>query len=144
MLIQRYLVTAVALVTLIAGVAIKNGAAGQNNSIAPQKEITIEGKKPARFDHQKHLALGMKCAVCHHDKDHNGLTAEAIKAMADTKSLQCVSCHNSNFAKADLQTEKEVFHARCRECHKTGYNGKTGPKNCSACHIKVKKKLEGC
>lgn len=145
MLIRRYLITGVALLTMVAGVAIQNGAAQEGKDIAPQQEITIAGKKPARFDHQKHLALGMKCAVCHHDKDHNGLTAEAIKGMADKKSLECVSCHNKSFANANLQKEKDVFHARCRECHKAGYEGKNGPKNCSACHIKkARKKLEGC
>jgi len=144
MLIKRYLITGIALLTMVGGMAIQNCAAEEANGIAPQHEITIAGKKPARFDHQKHLAQGMKCATCHHDKDHNGLTAEAIKAMADTKSLQCVSCHNKSFANPDLQKEKDVFHARCRECHKAGYNGKYGPKNCSACHIKERKKLEGC
>lgn len=145
MLIKQYLVTGVALLTLVVGIGIRNGTAGEGKDIAPQQVITIEGKKPARFDHQKHLALGMKCAVCHHDKDHKGLTAEAIKGLADKKSLECVNCHNKSFAKADLQKPKDVFHARCRECHKAGYNGMHGPKNCISCHIKKKrKKLEGC
>ena len=145
MLIKQYIVTGVALLALVAGLAVQNGAAEEGKGIAPQQEITIAGRKPARFDHQKHLAQGMKCAVCHHNKDHNGLTAEDIKAMTDKKSLECLGCHNKSFAKADLQKPKDVFHARCRECHKAGYNGKTGPSNCSACHIKKeRRKLEGC
>lgn len=145
MLIKQYLIAGAALFALVAGVAIQNGVAEEGKAIAPQQQITIAGRKPARFDHQKHLALGMKCAVCHHDKNHNGLTAEAIKAMADKKGLECVGCHNKNFPNANLRKPMDVFHARCRECHKAGYHGKIGPRSCRACHIqKERRRLEGC
>ena len=144
MLIKRYLITGVALMALVAGFAMKNAAAEEGTGIAPQQAITIAGKKPAVFDHQKHLALGMQCAVCHHNSDHEGLTAEAIKGLPNSKSLQCANCHNENFANAELQKRKDVFHGRCRECHKAGYNGKKGPTKCNDCHIKTKRKLEGC
>ena len=144
MLIKRSLIAGVAAVVLAAGLVMKTASAEEAMAIAPQQDITIEGKKPAVFSHQKHLALGMECAVCHHNSDHEGLTAEAIKGLADSKSLQCVSCHNETFANAELQKQKDIFHARCRECHKAGYNGKTGPSKCNDCHIKTKKKLEGC
>ncbi|MDD5757552.1 MAG: cytochrome c3 family protein [Desulfobulbaceae bacterium] len=112
---------------------------------APETEVTIEGKKPAHFNHQTHLKMGMTCGTCHHDAEHKPLTAEAIAVLPDAKGLACVSCHNSTFAKQELQKQKDVFHARCKECHKSGYEGKTGPSSCVDCHIqKVKKAVEGC
>lgn len=112
---------------------------------APETELTIEGKKPAHFSHPTHLKLGMACGTCHHDGEHKPLTAEAIAILPDAKSLTCISCHNSTFVKPDLQKQKDVFHARCKECHKSGYEGKTGPSSCVDCHIKkAKKAVEGC
>lgn len=111
---------------------------------APEDEITIQGKKPARFNHQTHVGMGLSCAVCHHDKEHNPLSAEAIGAMPDASPLRCVSCHNSEFPKQELQKAKDVFHARCKTCHQEGYQGKNGPKKCGDCHIKKKKAYEGC
>ncbi len=111
---------------------------------APTEEITIDGKKPARFNHTTHLGLGMDCAVCHHDKDYKPLTAEAIGAMTDAGQLSCVSCHNDSHPKPELQSAKDVFHARCKECHTKGYEGKTGPTKCNDCHVKAKKAVEGC
>lgn len=113
-------------------------------TVAPADEITIDGKKPARFNHQVHTGMGLSCAVCHHDKDHNPLTPEAIGAITDTKVLNCVSCHNSEFPRQELQKAKDVFHARCKTCHQEGYQGKKGPGKCSDCHIKKKKGYEGC
>lgn len=112
---------------------------------APETALTIDGKKPAHFSHPTHLKLGLDCGTCHHDGEHKPLTSEAIAAMPDVKGLHCVSCHNSTFANMALQKEKDVFHARCKECHKAGYEGKTGPTGCLDCHIKqVKKAVEGC
>ena len=128
---------------MFSGTAQKVMASGQEGPF-PKEDITIEGKKPAVFSHNKHLSIGITCAACHHDAEHKPLTEENIAALTDTASLQCVSCHNDSFANAELQKQKDVFHARCRECHKTGFNGKTGPSKCNACHIKTKKKLEGC
>jgi len=111
----------------------------------PPGELTIQGKKPARFSHEKHLGQGMECGQCHHDADHAPLTAEAIGKLSDSGTLQCATCHKEGFANAKLQRRKDVFHARCRTCHKEGYNGKKGPTRCNACHLKKKrKKLEGC
>lgn len=112
---------------------------------APETKLIIDGKKPAHFDHQTHLKMGMDCGVCHHDGEHKPLTAEAIAAMTDGKTLNCMNCHNSSFSNKDLQKQKDVFHARCKECHKAGYKGKTGPSSCTDCHIKKEKKaVEGC
>ena len=111
----------------------------------PQTELTIDGKKPAHFSHPTHLKLGMACGVCHHDGGHQPLSAEAIAALPNAKQLNCVSCHNSTFTNLDLQKAKDVFHARCKECHKAGYEGKKGPGGCTDCHIKQEKKaVEGC
>ncbi|GAB4342821.1 MAG: hypothetical protein Kow0089_18150 [Desulfobulbaceae bacterium] len=129
-----------ALVTTLclgAGVALAGTAA-----TAPQEEMTIAGKKPARFSHPTHLQMGLDCAVCHHDGSHTPLTAEAIGALADTAQLKCVSCHNADHPDEKLRKAKDVFHARCRDCHKKGYEGKKGPTKCSGCHLK--KKYEGC
>jgi len=112
-------------------------------AMAPQEELTIEGKKPARFSHPVHLNLGLDCASCHHDQEHKPLSAEAIGALGDTSQLKCVTCHNSGFPNKDLQKAKDVFHARCQTCHKEGFAGKTGPKKCTDCHLK-KKGYEGC
>jgi len=103
---------------------------------APEEAITIDGKKPARFDHGVHIALTMNCGQCHHNSEHQPLTGEDIAALPDGAGLRCVACHNDSFANPDLQKAKDVFHGRCRDCHKQGYNGKTGPSGCNDCHIK--------
>jgi len=125
---------------LVAGIVSAGAPA-----IAPQEELTIDGKKPARFSHPTHLNMGLDCASCHHDKDHEPLSAEAIGEMKDFSSLKCVSCHNSQHLNKDLQKAKDVFHAKCKTCHKEGFAGKKGPKKCTSCHLKKKAKAyEGC
>lgn len=104
---------------------------------APDAEIVIEGeKKSARFSHPVHLNLGVACGQCHHGSEHQPLTDKDIAAMANSMQLRCASCHNSDFADPKLQTPKAAFHARCKECHKTGVDGKVGPTKCTDCHIK--------
>jgi len=102
----------------------------------PDAEIVIDGKKPARFDHQKHLALGVTCGQCHHDAEHNPLTEEAILAMDSGRQLQCQSCHNQDFANETLNSVKLAFHSNCKECHKEGVGDKKGPTKCTDCHLK--------
>ena len=112
---------------------------------APETAITIAGKKPATFKHSVHVGLGLTCGSCHHDAQHKPLTEEAFAKLTDKSQLECTTCHNENFANKALQERKEIFHARCKNCHKTGYEGKNGPTKCSACHIKkAKKMIEGC
>lgn len=111
---------------------------------APEDEVVIDGRKPARFAHTVHLGLGLDCGVCHHDQEHNPLSKEAIAALGDPAGLSCVSCHNSGHPDADLQKAKDVFHARCKTCHQEGYEGKKGPTKCTDCHLKTKKAVEGC
>ncbi len=112
---------------------------------APQEELIIAGKKPARFSHPTHLNLGLDCASCHHDIEHEPLNADAIGQIEDLSSLKCVSCHNSQHSNPKLQKAKDVFHAKCKTCHKKGFAGKKGPTKCTSCHLKKKKRAyEGC
>lgn len=118
-------------------ISIHLAAASEGKGLkAPQEEITIEGKKPARFNHQTHLAINISCDQCHHDAAHQPLSETDIAALMNEKQLQCASCHNENFANEKLNSKKLVFHARCKECHKNGFNGKQGPTKCTACHLK--------
>jgi hypothetical protein len=98
---------------------ILTGASFANEKLgmkAPEAEIIIEGeKKSARFSHPVHLGL-----------DNN-------------LQLRCASCHNKDFADPKLQTPKSAFHARCKECHKKGVDGKKGPTKCTDCHVKKAK-----
>ncbi len=130
----------VAAMIITAGVQLSNAAEGLK---APAEKIVIKGKKPARFNHSIHIEMGLNCARCHHDGDHKPLTAEAIGVLPNADQLKCVNCHNSKFANKKLRKLKTIFHARCRDCHKEGYNGKKGPTKCNSCHVK-KKAIEGC
>jgi hypothetical protein len=104
---------------------------------APEAEIIITGeKKSARFSHPVHLKLGVECGQCHHDSGHNPLTDSSIEAMENSESLRCATCHNKDFSNAGLQSIKDAFHQRCKECHKQGVNGIKGPTKCKDCHVK--------
>jgi hypothetical protein len=119
--------------------AIGNGPATAEEKgmlTAPTEEIIIDGQKPARFSHQKHLDLQIDCGTCHHDAKHQPLTAEAIGTMENAEKLKCQSCHNADFANSELNSQKLVFHARCKECHQKGVGDKKGPTKCTDCHIK--------
>ncbi|MDH5299217.1 MAG: cytochrome c family protein [Desulfobulbaceae bacterium] len=113
---------------------------------APAQELTIDGKKPARFNHATHLKLGVSCGQCHHDAKHQPLTEAAISGLPAGEKLRCATCHNEGFANAKLRKPMAVFHARCQECHKQGVANKKGPTSCKDCHIagKPKKAIEGC
>jgi len=139
---KESILTAALTVALSFGMAA--GAAAGGGLQAPTGPITIEGKKPVTFDHARHLALGLKCGTCHHDADHQPLTAEAISALPSGGQLACENCHNQNFANAKLQRRMNVFRARCEECHRAGVGGKKGPTKCSACHHRQKRAIEGC
>ena len=111
---------------------------------APTKQITIQGKKPARFNHATHTALGLECGTCHHDQEHQPRNAEAIAAMTPDQ-LKCATCHNKDFSEKKLRKLNKIFHAKCKNCHKKGYNDKKGPTKCAGCHLKKgKQAIEGC
>lgn len=117
------------------------------NQTIPDKEITLEGRRPVHFNHKTHLDLGVSCGACHHDADHQPLTTEEIGAMDNTARLKCDSCHDENFENKELRKEKDIFHTNCLTCHREGINGKKGPTGCSSCHTKKKTKtmgIEGC
>ena len=119
---------------LLAGIISGSAAAGMQ---APADEIIIEGeKKSARFSHPVHTALGVECGQCHHNKEHKPLTEGDIASMENNLQLQCASCHNQDFADPKLNSPKAAFHARCKECHKQGVDGKKGPTKCTDCHVK--------
>ncbi|MBU0673902.1 MAG: cytochrome c family protein [Proteobacteria bacterium] len=130
-------------VTLICGLASGLALAAGGLTV-PTDDITIAGKKPVRFPHSTHLELGLDCGSCHHDGNHQPRTAEDIGGLVSVDQLRCVSCHNDDFQNKELQKEKDIFHARCKECHAQGINGKKGPTKCSDCHIKKNKAVEGC
>ncbi len=130
---RTILVTGIAAVVLWAG-----GSIAENQLQAPEKELVIEGKKPARFLHATHLEMGLTCGTCHHDEKGSPLTADGIGSLQDPGKLRCVSCHNADHPDKKLQSAKDVFHARCKDCHKAGHNGKKGPNKCSSCHLKKK------
>lgn len=113
------------------------GVVAAGSATAPQAEIIIKGeKKSARFSHQVHLKLGVECGQCHHDRGHQPLTDSAIAAMEDSKRLSCTTCHNKDFSNTGLQSIKNAFHQRCKECHKQGVDGIKGPTKCTGCHVK--------
>jgi hypothetical protein len=104
---------------------------------APGEEMIIKGeKKSARFSHPVHMDLGVTCGQCHHDSEHKPLTDKDIAAMESSEKLRCASCHNEEFPDPKLQSPKDAFHARCKECHKQGVNDKKGPTKCTDCHVK--------
>lgn len=130
------LVTGCVICGLLAGGSI---AAEQSGLQAPAKEIVIKGtKKSAKFSHPTHINMGVTCGKCHHDAEKKSLTDKDIGVMENANQLRCASCHNKDFANAKLQTQKAIFHARCKECHKQGVDGKKGPTKCTGCHIKTK------
>ncbi|MCA1765219.1 MAG: cytochrome c family protein [Desulfobulbaceae bacterium] len=135
-----------AIITTVVGLALGITAVQAEDPLkAPTEPITIDGKKPVQFDHAVHQELGVDCAECHHDGEHNPRTAENIAALSDSEVLQCATCHNEEFANPELQNRKTIFHANCRECHQEGVNGKKGPTKCSDCHVKkARKAIEGC
>ena len=119
---------------LFAGISVGSEAAGMK---APEAEIIIEGeKKSARFSHPVHLNIGVECGQCHHGSDKQPLTDKDIEAMDSNLQLRCASCHNKDLVNPKLQTPKAAFHARCKECHKQGVDGKKGPTKCTGCHVK--------
>lgn len=98
---------------------------------APNKpvEIKFPGDKPKygpmMFDHSKHA--GLKCEECHHK-------------LAESKDMQCTSCHKdvSKENKKNPESFDSAFHAKasshsCVGCHKAM---KKGPTKCNDCHTK--------
>ncbi|MBU0483569.1 MAG: cytochrome c3 family protein [Proteobacteria bacterium] len=142
---KNLLISVLAMAAVICTGLITLPVRAGNQLKAPDQEITIAGKKPVKFNHQVHLDLQMVCGTCHHDDEHQPLSAEEIGGLETAAKLQCASCHNPDFKITELQNRKTIFHARCRDCHKKGLAGKNGPTDCNGCHTrKTKKAVEGC
>ncbi len=140
---KRHLRTA----TVIGTIALTFGISMAASQNYPEKEITLEGKRPVPFSHQTHVDLGVSCGDCHHNDEHQPLSAEDIGAMDDTSKLECVNCHNEDFKNKELQEAKDIFHNNCRGCHAEGIDGKKGPMRCGECHVRKETRsrtIEGC
>jgi len=100
----------------------------------PQEEITIEGVRPAVFNHETHLGYGVKCGVCHHKSKDEPFTDQEVKSQSSGKTLNCRYCHNEKFENEKLRTLKSVMHKQCKGCHFNGIDGVKGPTRCIGCH----------
>ena len=125
-----------AILLVLAAAAFASAVAAGGVTV-PGTEIIIKGeKKSARFSHPVHLELAVECGQCHHDNSHQPLPESVIGAMENSEQLRCATCHNEDFSTAGLQSSKDAFHKRCKECHKEGVDGKKGPTKCNGCHVK--------
>ncbi len=101
-------------------------------------------KSLATFSHAKHATdYKVGCGECHHDDQGKPLD------LKDGDPVQgCGECHKDfgKLSKADKKMKKadkikkyyeKAIHANCIGCHK---KIKKGPKKCSECHPKKKKK----
>lgn len=131
--VTRLLITAISLCIIIPGIT----AAAE----VPHEKITIQGVRPAVFDHDTHLEHEIKCGVCHHKSKDEPFTDQEVISQASGKTLHCVYCHNENFENEKLRNLKIVMHKQCKSCHQKGFDGKNGPTRCNGCH-KDKKKPE--
>lgn len=105
----------------------------------PHEQLTIEGDRPAVFDHDTHLGYGIKCGACHHKSKDNPYSDQEVISQSSAKTLHCAYCHNKEkFADEKLHSLKEIMHKQCKDCHLNGFNGKKGPTRCIGCH-KAKK-----
>ena len=106
-------------------------------------EYAKHSKGLVEFSHKKHATdYGASCGECHHDDKGKPLD------LKEGDSVQrCVECHKETGKKPKgeklkkkekiMKYHKEALHANCIGCHK---KQKKGPKKCSECHPKKKKK----
>ncbi len=109
------------------------------SAVEPKEAFTIDfmqNKKPGVvFPHKKHSAEnGVECKTCHHTMASKDDTPQACKEChkkgADTDIGDGKVAPNPCF---NEKCTKNIFHERCRGCHKE--NGK-GPTKCKQCHVK--------
>ena len=117
------------------GIFLTGMAAAVEN---PQKQITLEGVRPAVFDHETHLGNGINCGECHHKSKETPFSDQEVRAQTSGKTLSCSYCHNSKFSNERLRLVRAVMHQQCKGCHLKGYKGVKGPARCSGCHKKKK------
>ena len=142
----RSLKLALALVTAILFVAGGLYAAAAPDVITMNNPGFKKHKKSiVAFAHAKHANdYKISCGECHHDEQ-----GKPLEALKDGDPVQgCGECHKefSKLSKADKKMKKaekvkkyyeKAIHANCVDCHK---KVKKGPKKCSECHPKKKKK----
>ena len=122
----KLLVGAITFVMMLSGVVIAVEV--------PHDEITIEGVRPAGFNHDTHLVHDMKCGVCHHKSTHEPFSNQEVIAQSKGTTLHCGHCHNEKFENEELRNLKIVMHKQCKGCHMVGYDGIKGPTRCIGCH----------
>ena len=130
MKVTRLLIGTITLCILFSGITV----ATEN----PHEQITIQGVRPAVFDHDTHLGYGVKCGVCHHKSKDEPYTDQEVISQSSGKTLHCNYCHNDNFKNKKLRSMKIVMHKQCKGCHQNGIDGAKGPTRCIGCH-KTKK-----
>ena len=94
MKVIKLLTGALALVLIFSGTVIAVEA--------PHKKITIDGVRPAGFDHDTHLVFDLACGECHHNSENEHFSDKEVEAQADGKTLHCVFCHNASFENKKL------------------------------------------
>jgi hypothetical protein len=124
--VTKLLIGAITICIIYSGMAV----AVEN----PQELITIEGVRPAVFDHDTHLEYGVKCGVCHHKSKDEPYTDQEVKSLSSGKNLYCIYCHNEKFENEKLRSLKVVMHKQCKSCHLKGFKGVKGPTRCIGCH----------
>ena len=97
MKVTRLLIGTITLCILFPGITV----ATEN----PHEQITIEGVRPAIFDHDTHLGYGVKCGVCHHKSKDEPYTDQEVISQSSGKTLHCNYCHNENFKNEKLRHE---------------------------------------
>ena len=130
MKVTRLLLAVISMCILFSGIAI----AAEN----PHEQITIDGVRPAVFDHDTHLGYGVKCGACHHKSKDEPFTDQEVISQSSGKTLHCAYCHNDTFANEKLRALKIVMHKQCKSCHQVGVDGVKGPTRCHGCHKEKK------
>jgi hypothetical protein len=130
MQVTKLLIGAIFMCIFVSGMAV----AVEN----PHEQITIEGVRPAVFDHDIHLGYGIKCGACHHKSKDEPYTDQEVKSQSNGKTLYCNYCHNEKFENENLRSMKVIMHKQCKACHFKGINGAKGPTRCIGCHKKKK------
>ncbi len=142
---SRSLIFTIAVVTASLFLAVGLCAAATPDVI-PMKNAGYKKHKKSitQLSHTKHAVdYEIACGECHHDDAGKPLE------LKDGDPVQgCGECHKEfgKLTKADKKLKKpakikkyhkEALHANCIGCHK---KIKKGPKKCSECHPKKKKK----
>ena len=94
MKVTRLLIGTTTLCILFSGITV----ATEN----PHEQITIEGVRPAVFDHDTHLGYGVKCGECHHKSQGEPYTDQEVISRSSGKTLYCIHCHDEKFETGSL------------------------------------------